>query len=198
MEFVLIGLAVIAWLFWGGRKSGGSRKIGKGKSVPAKTRVPRSKIPMIDGGMFSPVGVPFSEADALEAFGKFLRHVGWMEDLDDRTVDFETAMADHVENLSATSENMAELLVHVAEELHDLSEELSSDDDPLTADERAEYAARKRPLVAAKRRYEKTKLKADGALAAFRLDSRPFLVAYLNHEIHGRKSPVAPFEYEST
>lgn len=191
-------VAFVIWLLWGKRSGQGVGKGGriqKGRSVAASSRVPRSKLPIVEQDMFAPLNVPFDEADAVEALGKFFNHIGWRDDLPDTKEEFQLAMEEHSENLKSTHENLAEVLSKVDEELSELVAELEDAAD-LDADERSEFAMSKRKLVAAKKKLGAKIAKTQAALSEFTADRRPFLVAYLNHEIHGRKSPVATFEFE--
>lgn len=195
--FLLVLLLVVAsWWLWrqvdrGGTASGDGDGDWRERREPVRlrARIPASRIGPITGDVFTPEGVPFSQADALAAFDKFIRHIGWDDDAEEFRFmrdEFRQAMAENHENLRTSVEELGRGLADLLEELDFLGGDEPGKPADLDPGERALRARLKKERA----RMQRASEQAVEALQAFEADRRPFLVAYLQHVIHGRKRPV--------
>lgn len=142
--------------------------------------------------MFTPEDIPFGDAEARTAVSMFMSHIGWARDVEDRQNEIESYCVEVGQHRHAL-----EMAIFYADSQCDESfleeDELQgiAEDEDESKEARSIAKKELRRLARIRGRIEAKRETAQQRLNAFNRDQREFMVAYLNHRIHRRKSPAA-------
>ncbi len=202
MWFVFLAvIGLFGWLLWRSIDRVPEKHEAHGGVVFADSvpRVPKRKLPVVTAEMFTPHAELLTMERACEAYTRFMQHIGWGDSAD--VFHFQTSMEAQRDEFVGRIARIDELLEEVAGELDEVEGMLgehadaSDPDEKLDADDLADCRQERRKLRAERGKLKSMRARTADQLAEFDRDLRPYLVAHLNHEIHGRKSPLKEFDF---
>lgn len=181
--FVVVVLGVlVAFLIVPSKKSASGKKrtrsaTGTTKSPVKVAKVPVSKVPLVTVESIASPGAKMSAAQAVKVVRAFYRGIGWFSHREDMTCEienFQDAMQEYQFSLEGAIYDVEQAIQALEFE----QEEFDPDS--------AESAALDAKIAA----LELSRNRAGAALSGFQTSPVEFVVAFLNHRIHGAKSPV--------